>query len=343
MPVAQRRNQRLRTTTQTAPAKGPGATTSTSVRGGLPTVDFNKISQLQLNDLPLTSDGKRMVAQVNGDAITADDFEREFRIVANMGNNRDKQYLSALRSGIAPHVIDLLVDKKLIEQQARRLDVGVSEDEISREIAAENQRLPPGRKLQDAYISRGQPVQDLRLAKRDELLRRKVFAFVTDSVTTPSAAELEEFRKLNVSRIDRTTETRAAHIVFRAVQSDSTTTIEQARRNAENVLAELRGGLDFAAAALKYSQDRMTYNKGGDLGYFTKGKMYAEFDAVIGRMKAGEISEVVRTPVGFHIIKVLEANPDNAREVYLGDERRRAFKEWQRQQLEEAVIDRYLK
>ncbi len=78
------------------------------------------------------------------------------------------------------------------------------------------------------------------------------------------------------------------------------------KRFAESVLERARAGDDFAELAEKYSDDDATASKGGDLGFFPRGRMVKAFEDAAFSMKPGEISDVIQTPFGYHIIKVEE-------------------------------------
>jgi hypothetical protein len=82
-----------------------------------------------------------------------------------------------------------------------------------------------------------------------------------------------------------------------------------AKAKAEEVLAKVKAGEDFATLAKQYSQDT-TASNGGDLGFFSKGKMVPEFETAAFALKAGEVSELVKTVYGYHIIKVTEVKGD---------------------------------
>lgn len=85
---------------------------------------------------------------------------------------------------------------------------------------------------------------------------------------------------------------------------------EAARSKAEKILADLRAGADFEQLAREHSQDTGTAPKGGDLGFFSKGKMVPAFEqAAFGLKKTGELSPVVQTPFGFHIIRLEGRKP----------------------------------
>lgn len=91
---------------------------------------------------------------------------------------------------------------------------------------------------------------------------------------------------------------------------------QQAKARAEEVLAKVKAGEDFAELARKYSQDSSAAN-GGDLGFFGKGQMVAEFEAAAFALEAGKTSEIVKSKFGYHIIKVLEKKDETVRASHI--------------------------
>jgi len=110
---------------------------------------------------------------------------------------------------------------------------------------------------------------------------------------------------------------RARHIVVKAAPDAAETAREAARKKAEEILAEVRGG-DFAEIAKKRSEDKATAASGGDLGVVARGKLAPALDAAAWALEAGQVSELVESPDGFEIVKVeerLEAGPKPLEEV----------------------------
>lgn len=102
---------------------------------------------------------------------------------------------------------------------------------------------------------------------------------------------------------------KARHILFRLPVDASEKEAEQIRARAQEVLQKARSGEDFAELARKYSEDP-TASRGGDLGYFRKGDMVPEFSDTAFALEPGQISDIVRTRYGFHIIKVEDVRPE---------------------------------
>ncbi len=104
----------------------------------------------------------------------------------------------------------------------------------------------------------------------------------------------------------RREETRARHILFRLPQNASAEQEERVRGLAQGVLDDLRGGADFAAAAAEHSEDEGTAEAGGDLGFFPRGRMMPPLEEAAFSLPIGELSDPVRTKLGFHILRVEE-------------------------------------
>jgi peptidyl-prolyl cis-trans isomerase D len=103
---------------------------------------------------------------------------------------------------------------------------------------------------------------------------------------------------------------RARHILIKVPDDASEEKKKELRAKAEEILKEAKSGADFAELARKYSEDEGSKDKGGDLGFFGKGRMVPEFEKVAFSLNPGEISDIVETQYGFHIIKVEEKKPE---------------------------------
>ena len=132
---------------------------------------------------------------------------------------------------------------------------------------------------------------------------------VVDKSSVPavelSDAEIERYYRQNRQRFEVSERIRASHILFTTEdKSDDEKTALQEK--AQGVLAQIKGGADFAELAKTHSEDPGTAPKGGDLGWITRGQMVPTFENASFALKAGEISDVITTDYGFHIINVHE-------------------------------------
>jgi len=128
-----------------------------------------------------------------------------------------------------------------------------------------------------------------------------------DQKNQPSLQDLEAWAqtsyKANPKKYEQPEQVRASHILIRTAEPD-------AKAKTEAILKELRSGADFSKLAKDKSQDPGSAAKGGDLGFFARGRMIKPFeDTAFGMSKAGDISEVIESPFGFHIIRLDERKP----------------------------------
>jgi peptidyl-prolyl cis-trans isomerase D len=129
------------------------------------------------------------------------------------------------------------------------------------------------------------------------------------SAITISDADAEAFYKQNLAQYTTPAQARASHILFKTEGKDENTV----RAQAEEVLKKARAGADFAELARQYSEDESNKDRGGDLDFFSKGRMVPEFEAAAFAMKNGDISDLVKTSFGYHIIKMVDNQPEVVR------------------------------
>jgi peptidyl-prolyl cis-trans isomerase D len=120
--------------------------------------------------------------------------------------------------------------------------------------------------------------------------------------TQVSPQDIQRAYEDNQQQYSTPEQVRASHILLKTVGKDDAAV----KKQAEDLLAKVKAGADFAQLATKYSEDDTSKVKGGDLDFFGKGSMVPEFDKVAFSMKPGEISDLVKTQYGYHIIKVTD-------------------------------------
>lgn len=188
------------------------------------------------------------------------------------------------------------------------------------ELLKENPRLPAETEVVDAIANLWVDYVLLARAAQDDA----TLASIDVSAVVEPALEQELFTKLNEQVINADTavsdeelrtiyeteepglEIRARHILLRVEPDADDAEREEARAVARDVQSQAAAGGDFAALAQEYSQDPGNAQDGGDLGFFTRGQMVAPFDEAAFALEVGEVSDVVETPFGFHIIKLEE-------------------------------------
>ena len=127
---------------------------------------------------------------------------------------------------------------------------------------------------------------------------------------TVSPQDADAYYNANIQQFQTPEQVRASHILLKTEGKDEAAV----RKQAEDILKQVKApGADFAALAKKYSEDDGSKATGGDLDYFSKGRMVPEFESAAFSMQPGQISDLVKSQFGFHIIKVVDKKPASTR------------------------------
>jgi peptidyl-prolyl cis-trans isomerase D len=273
-------------------------------------------------------DEEAMVAEAHRQGLSASDAEIRERILAIpafqenghfIGEARYRQLLQFNNPPMTTAEFEDNLRRGVLVEKLRTAVTGwmsVSDAEAAQEYRRRNEKV----KLDvvpvapDAFKSQVS-VSDADLTgffdKRKESYRiaekRKLRYAIVDveeirkQITVPEA-DIEAFYKQNNAQYSTPEQIRASHILFKTDGKDEAAVKAQA----EGVLKRVKAGEDFAALAKQYSEDDSNKDKGGDLDYFGRGTMVPEFDTAAFAMKAGDISDLVKTSFGFHIIKLVD-------------------------------------
>ena len=161
---------------------------------------------------------------------------------------------------------------------------------------------------------------------------------VRETITIPEA-DIAAFYQQNIAQYQTPGQVRASHILFKTEGKDE----KEVQARAEEVLKLAKApGADFAALAKKYSEDDTNNANGGDLDYFSRGRMVPEFENAAFAMKNGEISDLVKTSFGFHIIKMVDNKPESTRPLTEVRTEIEDQLKWQRAQAEAEKIAKSL-
>lgn len=200
--------------------------------------------------------------------------------------------------------LEQTVDQIVLSQAARRQGIAVPDSIIDQIVVNWESRFASPEEAQRKIAASGVDLEMLRTSfRRDELVRRLVEQTIRDTLHIPDE-EIRRYYEANLATFD-TTQIHAAHLLFYAPQGSPPESLLAARERARDALAQLEAGADFAALAVVLS-DCPSATRGGDLGFLRLGAVERTWGAAAAALTPGEISDVVRTNTGFHIIKLIE-------------------------------------
>ena len=338
------------------------------------------------------------VADVNGTIITLNDYRNVYtnlveRARQSFGNNLNDELIQALQ--LRKRALDQLVDRVLMLQEAEKLEIQVSDDELAQTIrdirAFQTAGVFDNRRYLNMLSRTKLSPETFEQQQREALIIDKLQNFISGNIkvselearqwykynntgvdldyvllepgqfkniepttdeihdffdqhkenyktdpevkvrylelkpedfaakVTVTEEDIRDYYESNREKFKNPKTVQARHILIKVAQNAKPEEVESAHQRAEDVLKLAREGKDFAALARQYSEGP-TKTKGGDLGTFRREAMVKPFADKAFSMKAGDISDPVRTRFGWHIIKVEKINPaktlslDEARE-----------------------------
>jgi peptidyl-prolyl cis-trans isomerase C len=254
---------------------------------------------------PMPAQLPDVLARVNGEDVTKVDFDR---LIKNMEVSAQKPVPAERRDEIFRKALDELVTYKLLSQETRVRKIAVTDAEVDSTIKQMRAQLPNDQEFTKALAARGMTIEKLKSDARIDISINKMMEAEAAAQPAPGDAQVREFYDKNPDKFKQDEACRASHILFRVDESADAATKKKVRDQAESVLKQVRAGADFAELAKKHSADGSS-QQGGDLNFFTRGQMVPAFDQAAFALKPGQISDIVTTQFGYHIIKVTERRP----------------------------------
>ena len=254
---------------------------------------------------------EEIVARVNNQIITRSEFQRSKeqlkQEIQQAGvANADKEFSQKERD-----VLRDLIDQQLLLEKGKDLDITGDTEVIKRMDEMRKQMgLETLEDLEKAAQQQGVSFEEFKANMRNSIVTQQVIGREVGSHLQPSHDEIEKFYNEHKTEMDRPEQIRLSELLVATKKTDSDAAADEksvadAEAKANDLLAQIKKGLSFEDAAKKFS-DGPTAQQSGDLGYFKRGTMPASLDTLTFGMKAGEMSDVVRTKQGFVIMKVTE-------------------------------------
>ena len=245
------------------------------------------------------------VASVDGQNITRADFDAKME-----AGPQGKSTLTQLVQAI------------LIENYAKANNIVVSDADVQKKEDAIKARFTDAQ-WQQTLAQQGFTEDDVHRILRDQAILQKA----VDATIVVTPADIQDYLSKNHATLDTAEQVRARHILVPDLKT------------AELVEAKLKAGAKFEDLAKQYSTDPSSKDKGGDLGYFSRGQMVPTFQAAAFSQKIGVVGPPVKSPFGFHIIEVLDKKPPQVATLANSGDK---IKTLLQQQQEQAQIPQFL-
>lgn len=281
-----------------------------------------KLSAVVVTAMLLLSSGAdavikdRIIATVNGEAITLYDLNSALqpviqRIEANyQGPNKEKIVAEARQA-----ILNRLIEERLIEQEAKKFGSAVKDEEV---ISTINNMLASNKISMEEFKKR-LASEDLTFDQykektKTQILKMRLFKFEVNYKVSVSDDEIGEYYKNHRNEYEGREAVRIKQILLNMPKDANGRARDTVRAKADALLKRLKGGEPFDLLAANFSEGPAA-NRGGDLGFIEKGSMLPEVERVAFSMAVNEISPVIESQAGYHIIMVMDKRGEGIKTI----------------------------
>ncbi|MCP4681259.1 MAG: peptidylprolyl isomerase [Desulfobacterales bacterium] len=255
-----------------------------------------------------SSEGKAAI--VNGSVITQEEFDKQIdrfkqQFAASGKTVSESELLDAKKK-----ILEDLINRELLYQESKKMEIRVDEALITKQKDQIKKRFPKEEDykswLSKMNFSEEEILSQIRIGMVLEQLTQKKFA---DKIQI-SDEESKTYYNSNPASFKKPEQVNARHILIKVDPKADKSVKAEARKKIGDIRKKLEQGEAFATLAKEHSQCPSS-EKGGDLGYFPRGKMVKPFDEAVFALKPGELSDVVETRFGYHLIKAIDKKTES--------------------------------
>ncbi len=250
----------------------------------------------------------RVAAVIEDEVITLRELDdKAAPYLTQLEGLKDPEKRAERKKEIYRQVLDIEIGERMVarELEKNRERLGVTEQDVDRAVEEVLKLNNITRdQLQAALYGQGLTWTEYRKRLREQIERARLIQFRVQGKVQIKDADAKRRCEEEKHKGGQQLQVCASHILFAVGENAAPEEVEKAKAQASRLQAELASGGDFAAYAMKYSSDKAAPD--GSLGCFGRGEMVPQFEQAAFKLKPGEISPVVRTKFGFHIIKVTD-------------------------------------
>ena len=247
-------------------------------------------------------------AVVNGVVITKVEFENEMGFYVKRANQRGQQVPESQMQTMRASILESLIDRELLFQESQKKGIEITPESVTQQLADVKKRFPNEAEFKKVLAENNLTESKLKTDLKRELAIQQVIQKEVHEKVQVTDAETKSFYDKNPQQFQQPERVKASHILIKVDAAATDAQKTEARKKIEDVRKKAQKGEDFAALAKTYSEGPSSA-RGGDLGYFRRGQMVKPFEEAAFGMKANEISKVVETQFGYHVIKVVDKQP----------------------------------
>ena len=249
------------------------------------------------------------VAVVNGVVIARIQFDKELKVHLERVSRQGRQITDDQMEELKKDVLEGLIEREVLYQESQKAGIKIADQKVDDQVAAIKKRFPNEEEFKKALAGMGLTEEDVREQIQHGLAIRELIDQKVANKVVITDEETKAYYDANPQLFNQPEEVKASHILIKVEPTADDATKAAARKKVEDLQQKLKDGGDFAELA-KENSEGPSNARGGDLGYFKRGQMVKPFEDVAYSMKIDEVSDLVETRFGYHLIKVSDKKPE---------------------------------
>jgi peptidyl-prolyl cis-trans isomerase C len=262
---------------------------------------------------PVASAADSVAVTVNGVNINESQVDAQLKPqLAKVGAQLPPAFVEQYKTQLRQQILEGMIVEQLLDEKVKEKNITVTDANVVEylEKTAAQQGLTLN-DIKDMMEARGQSFDDAKQRIKKGMTYQKLMESLWAGKINVTEDDAKKYYDENAKQLEQV---RASHILIKPDTSDPNADPNQAKvkakAKAEDLLKQIKDGADFAELAKTNSGDTYSAIQGGDLGFFGRSQMVPAFERAAFALKAGQVSDVVETPFGYHIIKVTDRKND---------------------------------
>ena len=248
-------------------------------------------------------------AEVNGVVITKDQFNKEMNIHLDRVSRQGRQIPDEQITNLKKDILEGLIEREVLYQESQKIGIKVKDQTVDAQLAAIKKRFPSEAEYKSALIKMNLNEDEVKAQISRGLAIRELIEQQISSKIVITDADTQAYYDGNPQMFKQAEQVKASHILIKVDAGAAESQKSEARKKIETVQQKVKDGDDFAELAKEYSEGPSN-TRGGDLGYFKRGQMVKPFEDTAFAMQTNEVSDIVETRFGYHLIKVYDKKPE---------------------------------
>jgi peptidyl-prolyl cis-trans isomerase SurA len=251
----------------------------------------------------LASTVDRVVAKVNSEIVTLSAVQDRLFVISQQMQSSGTEEKMPSQDELMKTALNSIINERLQAQEAKKVGYTVTEESLLKALDdIKKKNNVTDEQFKEMLAREGRSIESYKEIIRDQILVSRISQMQMGNIQTVPEEEIKKYYVKNQKAFWNPPRVKARHILFIVDEGALEKDIRLKKIKAREILRRIRAGKNFAELAKKYSED-VSAHEGGKIGVVEHGMLVPEFEEVVFRLKSGEVSDIVKTRYGLHIIK----------------------------------------